>query len=236
MRTTTSSDPSRSTKSATTSARIARKLFWAALMAPGLLVAGYARATHKSWVRIDGGTSCIEQPFNIASGLIVNKEAAWNASDGTASVTCPIKLGGIFQDPAQNIPQHTKVPSMRIQVFYFDGDPRTNMNTGCEIIGLTGTGAVHVTPFRTGCSVAGGCLGAAEANFAGGGSLDFADPSNIAGRRIGISSADTVSDIRSYGASCLVGSAGTSGASGLLGILTQTCQRDPSQAGFVCFK
>jgi hypothetical protein len=219
-----------------TSFNVRRKVLWAALMTPAFLAAGYARATHKSWVRLDGGTSCIEQSANIASGLTVYKEATWNATDTTASVTCPIKMGGLFLDTAHNVPQHTKVPSMRIQVHYFDGSTATNQNTGCSIIGLTATGAVHQTPFRTGCSVAGGCLGAAEANFSGSGVLDFADPNNIPSRRIGIDSADSVSDIRSYGASCLLGPAGSAGASGLFGILTQTCQKDPATSFGPCFE
>jgi hypothetical protein len=167
-------------------------------IALSMVFAGSASATHKSWVRYESGSSCIDLDI---PQHVVNAEVTWNFTADAAEVFCPIRLGGSLQDPAHSIPQHTKVPSMRIQVFYYDGNDESLVY--CHVAALTSTGRVLWTPGMESCSAEGGCVGGSvERSFRGVGRLDFADPRHIANRRIGVVDADTASDITEYGVEC----------------------------------
>jgi hypothetical protein len=217
-----------------------RTIIGAGVLGVMALTAGTAGASHKSWLRLDSGNTCVNLDGN-ATGVTANYEAVWNPAANATFVICPVKLGGTFTAKSKSsgafdpqINQHTKVPSMNARVYYWDGNP--NDVVSCGFRAITSTGAVHITPVMQSCATAGGCsVSTPSSSFVGAGYIEFADATIVPDRRIGVDHADTASDIRSYAVQCLVGAAGPSGWSGITAVATRICMRDPALWGHVCW-
>jgi hypothetical protein len=196
-------------------------------------ISSVADATHKSWVRYEGGTSCVREGWNSTSSPLRYEEAVWNPSTTLIQrVLCPVALGGRF--PANGIAVHSKVPAMRAEVHY--DDPSALDSLSCQMVAVTGTGSVHYSESRYSCLQEGGCtVFEMDDAYRGTNVLTFADPRNIANRRIGLVGADAAPGVVSLTFDCFLPRADPNeGSSGITGILTQICQRDPATSGFVC--
>jgi hypothetical protein len=205
-----------------------------------LLVALPAHATHKSWVKHDGGTSCYEEGPGV-NAKIRFFEAAWNPSTvAVGRVVCPVTLGGRFSATGVvNITPHDKVVAMRAEVHYYDGS--TTQSLSCQMTGITQTGSTLWSDSRYSCGTDGGCdVHNMDPAYTGYSVFKFADPGNIPGRRIGVNGADVTPGVRSLAYDCFLPSNDSDlGWSGVTGTMTQICQRDPTNnpAGYaICFE
>jgi hypothetical protein len=165
----------------------------------------------------------------------VNNEDAWNNGSDAVEIVCPVNLAGIFKDAKGSIPLHTNTAALQADVYFYDGNDEGSIE--CWMVALTSTGAESWSEFKSSCATQGGCdsWSSADPGFVGANRLAFADPTNIANRRLGVDNAVAFNDVRSLTFACWLPAVGSWGWSGVSGVKTAICQRDSSISGHACY-
>jgi hypothetical protein len=199
------------------------------------LFGGVARATHRTWVRHDGGTLCQKHGLNSTTGSLVVNQSAWNPGRAWEEVVCAVNLAGLFtdlSDPA-GTPTHTNTAALQADVYVRDANDAAWVE--CWMEALTSTGSASWSESRYSCATEGGCdWPNRDPGYTGPNRLAFADPQIVVNRRLGVSDALTRNDVRSLAFVCRIPPSGSRGSSAVTGVKTAICQRDSSTAGQAC--